>query len=478
MTDGAPADAGTATDGADDLRGFLDFVRTRAAREYLRIDAPLDGHWQLAAVNAALRERMRMPVIEYVDVRGTDMPVVHNVCASLSRVAKSRGWSVAELETRLAHAYDEPVPPALHGHGPVRERVLGADEVDLHALPAIRYTESETHPYVSAAHVVARDPDSGTLNTSFHRLMITGRDAFTIYMTPGGHLDAIFRANAAAGRDTPVAAFVGAHPLWSLGTLAAGPPSLDELGGVVGALLGGPLATVAGLLDPALRVPARAEIALEGELSFSERADEGPYGEAFGFVSGVAERPVFTVRAMSHRTDPIFQDIVPGQLEHLTMTGVAVQVQLRGQLARDFPWITAVHLPVPMTVHLGVPEGGGPVPPREVIAAVLDAHRFVKHVVLFDDAVNLSDARQTQAALALHVQADRDVVTLPDRPGNGLDPSEIGGRTTKWGIDATSRAKHEAPPVGNRLPPAVVEALDLKALLAQATERPPSTSSR
>ena len=467
----------TGVDDADDLRGFLDFVRTRAAREYLRVDVPLDGDWQLAAVTTGLRERMRMPVVEYARVRGTSMPVVHNVCASLNRVAKSRGWSVVELEERLARAYETPVPPALHERGPVRERVLRGDEVDLGLLPVIRYTESETHPYVSAAHVVARDPGSGALNASFHRLMITGRNALTIYMTPGGHLDGIFRANAGAGRDTPVAAFVGAHPLWSLGTLAAGPASLDELG-VVGALLDRPLPTVAGLLEPGLRVPARAEIALEGELSFADRAAEGPYGEAFGFVSDVAERPVFTVRAMSHRRDPIFQDIVPGQLEHLTMTGAAIGVQIRAHLARAFPWVNAVHMPVPMTVHLGVPAAGGAVPAREVIAAVLDEHRFVKHVVAFDEAVNLADAREVQAAMALHVQADRDVVTLPGRAGNGLDPSEIDGRTTKWGIDATGHARAGGPPVGNRLPPSVVAGLDLKALLAQATERPPSTSSR
>ena len=103
-----------------------------------------------------------------------------------------------------------------------------------------------------------------------------------------------------------------------------------------------------------------------------------------------------------------------------------------------------------------------------MLEAILAGQRFVKHAVLFDEAVELADARQTQNALALHVQADRDVVVLKGQPGNGLDPSEIDGRTTKWGIDASGRAGRGGPPLRNRLPPRVVEALDVAGVLERA----------
>lgn len=453
-----------------DLRTFMQSVEAQSAREVLRIDERVSGHFETAAITSELVKKMRMPIICYQQVEGTQLPVVHNVCASLSRIAKSMGWTVPELENRLESAYDSLIPPVRQESGPVRESVLRGAAVDLSMLPAIRYTESETHPYLSAFHVVAWDPVSEALNVSVHRLMVVSKNALTIYMTPGGHLDAIFQANADAGRNTPVAAFCGAHPLWSLGSLAAGTLALDELS-VVGGLLGYPLPVVPGLFASNLSIPSHSELVLEGELSYTELDTEGPYGEAFGFVSEVDSRPVFRVKAMSHRKEPMFQDIVPGQLEHLTMTGVCTQVHLKKTLFEQYPCITNLFLPTPMTVHISISRNTESSLAHGIIRRILLEHRFVKHVVLFDDEVDITNAKQTQNAIAMHVQADRDTVILPGMRGNGLDPSELDGKTTKWGIDASGHARAGGAAIRNRIPQAVSDALDIKALLERARRR-------
>ncbi|MEE9335390.1 MAG: UbiD family decarboxylase [Granulosicoccaceae bacterium] len=453
--------------GCDDLRGFIAFLQENAKREYLQINDSLKGDWQLAAINQTLVNKMRMPVIEYTSVQNTNMSVVQNVCASLSRIAKSKGWTVAELEERLAQAYDNLIAPQVKITGPIRENVLQGTDIDLGKLPAIRYTDTETNPYISAAHVVARDPVSGSLNISFHRLMICGKNKLALYATPAGHFDRIHQHNMANGNDTPIAAFIGAHPLWSLGALAAGGLELDEME-VIGGLCGSALPVVRGLHDEQLLIPANAEIVLEGSLSHKELTPEGPYGEAFGYVSEVEDRPVFTVQSISHRHDPLFQDIVPSQLEHLTMTGVAVQVYLQKLLLSQFSCIERVFLPTAMTVYIAVNNGIRNASAHDIMSTILREQRFVKHVVLFDDSIDISNAKQTQIAISMQVQAHRDVLTLPDQPGNELDPSEINGRTTKWGVDASSYAKYSEAPLKNKLPAGLEETLDTKAIIDRA----------
>jgi len=450
-----------------DLRDFLTFLKEHSAREYLPIDDALSGDWQLAAINEALINKMRMPVIVFNQVHGTSMPVVQNVCASLKRIAKSQGWSTEELEQNLAQAYTTLIPPQVLEDGPVRQNTVQGDDVDLSVLPAIRYTETETHPYISAAHVVAHDPNSGALNISFHRMMICGRNRAALYLTPNGHLDRIHKFNCANEVDTPIAAFIGAHPLWSLGALAAGSLELDEFS-VIGGLCNKALPVVRGLQEPRLLIPAKAEIVLEGLLSYRSTTPEGPYGEAFGFVSEIKDRPVFEVQSVSNRDDPFFQDIVPSQIEHLTMTGTAVRVYLQKSLLEQFSCVTCVYLPTAMTVYLAVNSSVAEESSHDIMKTILYEQRFVKNVVIFDDVIDISNTKQTQNAISMHVQAHRDILTLTDQVGNELDPSEIDGKTTKWGLDASSYGKHVVPPLKNRLPVDIASDLDINSILDRA----------
>src|SRR5262249_28165628 len=66
-------------------------------------------------------------------------------------------------------------------------------------------------------------------------------------------------------------------------------------------------------------VPAEAEFVLEGFVSPRARAREGPFGEFTGYATGTTRCPVFTVKALTSRKNPIFQDIVSGQMEHLLL---------------------------------------------------------------------------------------------------------------------------------------------------------------
>ena len=453
-----------------DLRSFLQFVREQCPREYVRLERAVSPQWELAAIVAKLEGALRAPVIECRQVTGTELPVVTNVCASLSRIARSLGRTERELEDMLAGAYDRPIPPRIvtdAAAAPVRHEVRQGAAVDLRCLPQMRYTEVETAPYLTAAAVVARDPDSGARNLSYHRLMICDRATTAIFMAPGGHLHAIYEKNAASGADTPIAVFIGAHPLWSLGSLAAGGLELDEFG-IIGALLGGPLEVVAGILDPRLVVPARAEIVLEGSIRHDRRADEGPFGEYAGYAMPRATQPVFEVALLSHRDRPVFQDIVAGRVEHLTMTGVALRAHLERALRRADPAVVELYLPAPMTLFVKLDKsrlrGRGV---RELMQHVLTTQLYLKRVVCFDPDIDLRSLHRTQWAVATRAQVDRDLLVIPDQPGTGLDPSEVDGRTSKWGLDATAKPDLEHYPQRNRVPQHVLDRVDLREIVGR-----------
>src|SRR2546430_4813847 len=135
-----------------DLRSFLQFVRQQCPQEYVRLEREVSPRWELAAIVAKLEGALRAPLIECARVTGTDLSVLTNVCASLSRIARSMGRTERELEEMLAGAYDRPIPPRLWSGAataPVRQQVVQGDAVDLRS-------EEHTSELQSQSNLVCR----------------------------------------------------------------------------------------------------------------------------------------------------------------------------------------------------------------------------------------------------------------------------------------------------------------------------------
>ncbi|MEM7424061.1 MAG: hypothetical protein AAF334_10075, partial [Pseudomonadota bacterium] len=155
-----------------------------------------------------------------------------------------------------------------------------------------------------------------------------------------------------------------------------------------------------------------------------------------------------------------------GRTEHLTMSGAAIRAYLHRKLERDFDVIGDLHLPAPFTLYLQLDKAAFPnLEVRAVIEGILRNLPFVKFVYAFDPDIDLKNVRQTAWAIATRAQPDRDGVLLADRPGIKLDPSEENGRTAKWAVDATAKPGIKAYPPINRIPDAVMNRVDVGALL-------------
>lgn len=442
----------------EDLRSFLAAVAGKGASSYQEIVRRISPRWETTAVVQGLARKLRSPVIRFADVHGSAYPMVANVCASFDRVAKSVGLTTGELDERFVNALAAPVAPAIvdRTDAPVRAERHRFPDFSLREFPQLVYTATQEKPYITSSIVIARDPDSGAHNLSFHRLMIDGDDVATIYMTPDGHLDQIWRKNSRAGRPTLMAAAIGTHPLWCYASLISGPLDNDDWG-VAGAVLGAPIELTRSDLDDKLLVPARAEFVLEGWLDPVDSREEGPFGEFLGYVAEPGERPVVRFETLTSRVDPIYQDIVAGQVEHATMSSISLRSRLERDYLMDNPAVVNSWLPAPMTMFLAIDSTLQPDFDAGALMRALLEESYLKHVYCFDADVDLRKLASVQSAIACFVQADRDVEVFTDRSGNGVDPSEIDGKTAKLAVDA--RAKRR--PVKSELPETLLEDFDL-----------------
>jgi 2,5-furandicarboxylate decarboxylase 1 len=449
-----------------DLRTFLDQVRESRASDLLEVDREVDPRYETAAILTKLEQRRRSPILVFRRVKGCALPLVTNVCGSMGRLAMALRCSIKDVASRYADAARERIEPVRTCVAPCQEVVLRGEQVDLGMFPHLVYHADDADaPYITAAIVVARDPESRRTNLSFHRLMVAGRRETGIYMEKGRHLHGIFDKYAAAGEDMPVSVFIGAHPAWSLGALYSGSADVEEYD-VIGGLLGEPLEIVSSTSAPELFVPARAEVVLEGRVSSRETIVEGPFGEFTGYGTGVTRTPVLRIEVVTHRREPLFQDVVSGHMEHLVLSMPPLEARTLRVAREVVPEVTRVAMVAPLTAVIALNKTDDD-QPRRVISALLESDIYSKQVIVVDDDVDPNDLRAVVEAMALHAQADRAVHVLTDRRGTPLDPScpSSDGRTAKLGIDATRARASVRPVTRNRIPADVLERVDVDALL-------------
>ncbi|HYH00983.1 MAG TPA: UbiD family decarboxylase [Terriglobales bacterium] len=447
-----------------DLATFVEAVRRERPRDVVDVQREVNPKHETAAIILKLEQRHRSPLLVFHRVSGTPFPLVTNVCGSVARLALALGCPVAELSRCYAERIAQPIKPELTADAPVQERISTGERVDLQALPQLIYHEHDAaQPYITAAIVVARDPETGKTNLSFHRLMMTGRNSTAIFMAHGKHLESIYRKYESANEAMPIAAFIGAHPTCTLGALYSGTPDTEEYD-IIGGLQRAPLRVTKCVTDD-LQVPANSEFVLEGVVPPRQRVLEGPFGEFTGYAKGRIWTPVFHVKAITSRSEPLFQDIVGGSFEHLLLPILALEHDLLHAARAVVPNTVKVKAVAPLTVVAAI-EKTDDSQPEQLMRALLSHDIYVKQVIVVDSDVDIGDLRQVTGAIALHVRPDRDVRIYPQQRGTELDPSAESedGATAKLGLDATM-SKSARDIRKNTVPQRVLDSIDVTQLL-------------
>lgn len=425
-----------------DLRAFLALLQKQRPQDFVRVTKAVSPLQEPTALLHRLESEGRLPVVWFEKVGDSSLPVVMNLHATRERLSLALGVSPDELNATYQQRIQNPIEPVLADSGPVQE----AASPDLRPLPILTPSANTTAPYIGGGIVVARDPVSGRRNLSYNRLMVRGPNRFTFHPATGLHLHQIWKNAVARGEELPVAIILGYHPAFALGTLAKVPFGVDEYT-CAGGLLREPVALVRCKTIP-LEVPAHAEIVIEGRVLLGVTEDEGPYDEFTGFAMPSEKKPVIQITAITHRRQPIFQDVMGGGAEHLLMGSIPKAATLEARLRMKYSFVRAVRLPMSGCGRLHAVVSVGPAKPGEVNGLIRDLFamdHFLKHAWVVDSDVDVDNDREVLWAMSTTFQGDRDMIVETGKPGTDLDPSAEKGIGGKVGFDCTRKSPHFPP---------------------------------
>ena len=414
------------------LRDWLDHL---AARDRLAVLKPNIGlKFDLAAYAKRLDGQR---ATFFPKPGGHAIPVVSGLISDRGWMAEAMGVEPADMLAHFQNAATNPTPWQEVKLAPAQEVVHRAPLDLARLLPLPTHNEHDGGPYIAAGVMIVRNPKTGKQNVSIHRCQLTGPNRLGVLVLPR-HTYTFHRMAEEAGQPLDAAIVVGVDPLTLLASQAIVPIDHDELE-IAGSLQGRPLPVVKCVTSD-IRVPAEAEIVIEGRFLPGVREPEGPFGEFPQTYGTRSNREVMEVVAVSHRKDAIFHTMVGGGLEHLLLGAIPKEATLLTHLRRNFPNVIDVHLSPggTMRFHLYVKmkktqEGQG----KNVILGAFAGSFDLKHVIVVDEDVNIHDPTEVEWAVATRFQADRDVVIVPESQGSKLNPSNRDGVGAKMGLDAT-----------------------------------------
>ncbi|MGH7832444.1 MAG: UbiD family decarboxylase [Candidatus Binatia bacterium] len=459
-----------------DLREYLGVLEKHG--KLRRIQKEVDKDWEIAAVCRQLFLKIppaQRPALMFEKISGFTIPLVAGVLGA-SREIYAIGLetdSIEGINRKWDEALEKPIPPRIVKGGPCKENVLLGDKIDLGRLPTPVWTVGEDPaPFFTSPYVITKDPETGVRNVGTYRMQVkaSNKTGFLI----GRVQDAAWhlRKNDEQNKPTPVAVVIGADPSIGYVSVSKVSESLDEFA-VAGGLRGEPVDLVPCETVP-LEVPATAEIVLEGEIPPGVRELEGPFGEYTGYLGPAGQQPIFIIKCMTFRNNPIYQAFI-------SQRPPSESSCIRG-VGREWPVFKHLKYVLNMPVKdVRLKEAGGSGAyivvsmkkqfegqVKQVMYGLWSLRTgFGKITIVVDDDIDIWDDFAVDWALSWRVRPDKDVYIERDVQSVGLDPSQappsvpqhhpsraVGSRIA---IDATR--KHEYPPIA--LPPK--EHLDLVA---------------
>ena len=451
-----------------DLRDFLGQLEREG--ELRRVQAEVSPRLEITEVCDRVL-RAGGPALLFERPAGHSIPVLANLFGTVRRVARAMGAqdpsALREIGRLLAELRQPEPPQGLRElweklplakkifamqpkevrSPPCQEIVREGADVDLGALPVQTCWPGDAGPLITWGLTITRGPFKARQNLGIYRQQVIAPDRVILRWLAhrGGALDFRDHQIAHPGEPFPVAVAIGADPATILAAVTPVPDALGEY--EFAGLLRDARTEVAKCLGSALRVPARAEIVLEGEIVPGDTALEGPHGDHTGYYNEAERFPVLTVRRITMRREPIYHSTYTGKPpDEPSILGLALNEVFVPLLARHLPEITDFYLP---------PEGCSyrmavvavrkqyPGHAKRVMFGVWSVLRqflYTKFIVVVDEDVNARDWKEVIWAITTRVDPARDVVIVENTPIDYLDfASPVAGLGSKMGVDATNK---------------------------------------
>lgn len=339
----------------NDLRDFIESAKQIG--EYKLIEGA-DWDLEISVIGELMATTPNSPLLEFDRIKGykEGLRVVLNVFASARRTALGYGLPPEAKGIELVRALKDKLksgvkltPPVEVDTGPIKENVHTGIGVNLFMFPTPKWHELDGGRYIGTGSLtVTRDPDEGWVNLGAYRTEIIDKDTALINISPGHHGRIIREKYWAKGQACPAAVICGQEPmLFAAGQFEVpwGVSEYDYAGG----LKGKPIEVTRGVFTD-LPIPATAEIVLEGQIMPPEFGiiKEGPFGDFLGYytdhAAGGRPTPMFKVKAILHRNNPIIQGCPPSRFASIWSLGRHIQAcaAVWDELDRQIPGVKGV----------------------------------------------------------------------------------------------------------------------------------------
>ncbi|MBJ56083.1 MAG: 4-hydroxy-3-polyprenylbenzoate decarboxylase [Gammaproteobacteria bacterium] len=451
-----------------DLREFIELLE--AEGELKRISVPVDPNLEITEI-CDRTLRAGGPALLFENPKGSSIPLLGNLFGNTRRIALAMGQQDTEgLRDvgKLMAFLKEPNPPKgwrdlwenlptwkqvlniapnVKRNAPCQDVGIEEDDIDLSFLPIQTCWPGDAAPLVTWPLVITRGPDKERQNLGIYRMQFLGRNKLIMRWLShrGGALDFRDWQLKHPGEPFPISIAIGADPATILATVTPVPDTLSEY--AFAGLLRGSKTEVVKCLTNDLQVPASAEFVLEGVIEPEEMADEGPFGDHTGYYNEVERFPVFTVKKLTHRKDPIYHSTYTGRPpDEPAMLGVALNEVFVPLLQKQYPEIVDFYLPPEgCSYRLAVISIRKQYPghaKRVMMGAwsFLRQFMYTKFVIVTDDDVNIRDWNDVIWAMTTRMDPSRDTVLIDNTPIDYLDfASPVSGLGSKMGMDATNK---------------------------------------
>ncbi len=458
--------------GYPDLHDHLEALKQRGLLQV--IDRPIDKdselhplvRWQfVGGMDEAERKAFLFTNIVNAQGRKYDIPVVVGALAANREIySVGMGSSVDEIQARWDRAISNPIAPQMVDNPECQEVVHeGADllgegkGLDMLPIP-ISTPGFDSAPTLTATNVITVDPDTGVQNMGTYRCALKAPDRMVVRMATrvggaGGYLH--YQAWKKAGHKTmPCAVVLGCPPFVAFMGPQKLPIGMDEFD-VAGGLAGVPI-QIAQARTVNLRVPAQAEIVIEGQIDLDMLEPEAPFGESHGHVALEEFNLPMKITAITHRLKPVIPSYISqvAPSESSVIKRVAYEplflAHLRTTLGIRGVKKVSLHEPLTGLLRVTIVTFEKTTPKTEIWRALYGAAFFKgdcgKIVIAVNEDIDPDNADALLWAMAYRMNPTADVRTLDHRgQGHGPKRENDGEEDSTLLMDATM--KGDMPPL-------------------------------
>ena len=437
-----------------DLRDFISGLDENAPDELVRVDKEVSPEFEIAGIVRKFQEKQEYPAVLCNNIE--DYPewrVLTNVCGTDRKMAEAIDSTVDEMLEDYADRVSNRREPVEVDDGPVKDVIKTGEDASLHDVPLLTHTPAEPAPFIDGEVFVCYDDENERYNTGIYRMMKKDARKTGAFFAQGTHAYSILKQNEERDEPMEFATYVGHHPAAIFGCQVQ---TVDDEYEAIGGVMDEPLELVdCETVD--LKVPANAEMIIEGKVLPGVREREGPFCEFTYLLGKSRESPVTEITAITRREDPIYYDVYNPYVDHVNHGKLGMEADIYRKAKDAVSQVQDVYMPPEASRTSAVVqvrkeyEGLG----KRAAIAASSAKYFPKSIIVVDEDQDPRNMAEIWWAVSMKCRPDRDINFIKDdycedlipvgTTGRGWPDTE-GGVSTKVFLDLTKPVDVEFPP--------------------------------